>query len=59
MEDIGNYQFLTHGSVPVSGVDDTAEFRQTVEALTIMGISPEDQSGKYNQHPCVLVGAGE
>ncbi|XP_021350590.1 myosin heavy chain, non-muscle-like isoform X2 [Mizuhopecten yessoensis] len=44
LEDIGNYHFLTHGSVPVGGVDDTGEFRQTVEALTIMGISPEDQS---------------
>lgn len=44
LEDIKNYKFLTYGNVPVSGVDDTAEFRQTVEALTIMGISPEDQS---------------
>jgi myosin heavy subunit len=31
----------------VSGVDDTQEFRMTVEAMTIMGISPEDQAGMY------------
>ncbi|XP_060071746.1 myosin heavy chain, non-muscle-like isoform X4 [Ylistrum balloti] len=55
LEDIGNYRFLTHGSVPVSGVDDTAEFRQTVEALTIMGITPEDQSAIMRVISAVLL----
>jgi myosin protein heavy chain len=47
LDDIKNYRFLTNGYVPVSGVDDTQEFRMTVEAMTIMGISPEDQAGMY------------
>jgi len=42
-----NYKFLTSGNVQVPGIDDAAEFRLTVEAMTIMGISPEDQSGTY------------
>lgn len=38
---------MTMGRVPVQGVDDTAEFRSTIEAMTIMGISPEDQAGTF------------
>lgn len=45
LEDINNYRYLTKGHLPVAGVDDAAEFRLTIEAMNIMGISPEDQSG--------------
>ncbi|XP_052768982.1 myosin heavy chain, non-muscle-like isoform X3 [Mya arenaria] len=44
VEDINNYRYLTNGHTPVPGVDDAAEFRLTVEAMNIMGISPEDQA---------------
>ena len=53
MEDINNYRFMSCGNVPVNGVDDAAEFRLTIEAMNIMGISAEEQSGndqaKVNQ----------
>ena len=45
LEDINNYRFLTGGHIPVAGVDDAQEFRLTIEAMNIMGFSPEDQSG--------------
>ena len=32
--------------MPVPGVDDSQEFRATAEAMTIMGISAEEQAGK-------------
>ena len=45
LEDIGGYNFLTGGNMSVPGVDDAAEFRLTVEAMNIMGISVDDQAG--------------
>lgn len=45
LDDYRNYRFLTSGRLPVQGVDDAAEFRLTIEAMTIMGICPEDQAG--------------
>ena len=36
---------MTHGQMTVAGLDETAEFKMTCEAMSIMGISPEDQSG--------------
>lgn len=55
LDDIRNYRFLTNGYVPVSGVDDTQEFRMTVEAMTIMGISPEDQAAILRVISAVLM----
>lgn len=42
LEDAKNYTFLTHGPVPVPGVDDAQEFRNTVKAMSIMGLNQED-----------------
>lgn len=47
LEDVKNYTFLTHGSVPVPGVDDAIEFKSTCQAMHIMGLQQEDLSGKY------------
>ncbi|KAJ8318252.1 hypothetical protein KUTeg_003343 [Tegillarca granosa] len=44
LEDAKNYRFLSNGLVAVPGVDDAVEFKSTAEAMTIMGIAPEDQS---------------
>ncbi|XP_061174920.1 myosin heavy chain, non-muscle-like isoform X2 [Saccostrea echinata] len=44
LDDIRNYRFLSGGRIPVNGVDDGAEFRATAEAMTIMGIGPEEQA---------------
>ena len=40
-----NYTFLTHGAVPVPGVDEAAEFKSTVQAMQIMGLNEEELSG--------------
>ena len=47
LEDVKNYTFLTHGAVPVPGVDEAAEFRSTVQAMQIMGLNAEELSGMY------------
>lgn len=47
LEDPKNYPFLSSGLLPVPGVDDAGEFQQTCNAMTIMGMSPEDFSGKF------------
>lgn len=46
LEDVKNYTFLTHGAVPVQGVDDALEFKNTAEAMKIMGLCNEDLGGK-------------
>lgn len=46
IEDPKNYHFLSNGMVSVPGVDDSAEFQATVESMIIMGMTPEDLSGK-------------
>uniref|UniRef100_A0A1W7RA51 Myosin heavy chain, non-muscle n=1 Tax=Hadrurus spadix TaxID=141984 RepID=A0A1W7RA51_9SCOR len=42
LEDVKSYSFLTHGNVPVPGVDDAIEFRNTTKAMSIMGLTDED-----------------
>ena len=48
LESINEYDFLTNGHVPVTGVDDVQEFEATLEAFDIMGVSPEDIACEYN-----------
>lgn len=50
LEDVKNYTFLTHGNVPVPGVDDAIEFKSTCQAMQIMGLQQEDLSGKIESH---------
>lgn len=45
LEDPKTYSFLTNGNLRVPGVDDAAEFRETVNAMNIMGMTTEDYSG--------------
>jgi myosin heavy subunit len=49
LDDIRNYRFLSGGRIPLTGVDDGTEFRSTAEAMTIMGIGPEEQSCKETE----------
>lgn len=44
LEDAKNYRFLSCGGLAVPGVDDALEFHNTVSAMNIMGLSPEDLS---------------
>ena len=48
LEDAKKYRFLSCGGLAVPGVDDAHEFQNTVSAMQIMGLSPEDLSGLYN-----------
>ena len=55
LDDYSKYTYLSNGHMPVPGVDDTQEFRSLVESMTIMGFSPEDQSGQsssFHASPC-------
>lgn len=47
LEDVRNYTFLTHGHVPVPGVDDTQEFKFTAKAMGIMGLNKEELSAIF------------
>jgi len=48
LEDPKTYSFLTNGNLRVPGVDDAAEFRETVNAINIMGMTIEDYSGMFD-----------
>ena len=43
LEDPRSYKFLANGNL---GVNDSQDFQDTVNAMSIMGISDEDQNGK-------------
>ncbi|KAK3091423.1 hypothetical protein FSP39_019778 [Pinctada imbricata] len=55
LDDIRNYKFLTHGHVPVPGVDDANDFKSTAESMTIMGISAEEQAAILRVVSAVLL----
>jgi myosin heavy subunit len=38
---------MSNGYVSVAGINDSAEFDDTVEAMNIMGLSEEEQGGEY------------
>ena len=44
--DAGGYAFMSNGYVAVPGINDTNEFEDTLEAMTIMGMPEEEQSGE-------------
>ena len=55
LEDVRNYTFLTHGHVPVPGVDDTQEFKYTVKAMGIMGLNKEELSAIFRIVSAVML----
>lgn len=55
LEDVRNYTFLTHGHVPVPGVDDTQEFKYTVKAMGIMGLNKEELSAIFRVVSSVML----
>lgn len=55
LEDVKNYTFLTHGNVPVPGVEDAFEFNSTFQAMQIMGLTPEDLSAIFKVISSVLL----
>ncbi|CAL1262334.1 unnamed protein product [Larinioides sclopetarius] len=55
LEDAKNYRFLTCGGLAVPGVDDAYEFRNTVSAMSIMGLSTEDLCSIFKILSAVLL----
>ncbi|XP_052834540.1 myosin heavy chain, non-muscle isoform X3 [Octopus bimaculoides] len=55
LEDAKSYRYLSHGSMPVNGVDDVAEFNQTSESMLVMGLSPDDVNGIFRVISAVLL----
>ncbi|KAK7113791.1 hypothetical protein V1264_013012 [Littorina saxatilis] len=55
LEDYSKYNYLSHGHMPVTNVDDSQEFRSLVESMTIMGFAPEDQSALLRVLSAVLL----
>lgn len=41
----GKHNYLSHGMIEVPGLDEKQAFQETTEAMTIMGITDEDQQG--------------
>ena len=46
---------MSNGYVSVAGINDAAEFEDTVEAMNIMGLPEEEQSGECNTIPTPTV----
>ena len=45
LEDFSQYRYLTHGNVSVADMNDTNEFRNTIEAMEIMKMPKEEING--------------
>ena len=55
LEDIKSYRYMSHGAVPVPGVDDTEQYRQLMEAMDIMAFTPEEQNAIFRTISAVLL----
>lgn len=47
LEDFKAYKFITSGAMPINDVDDAAMLRETTEAMTVMGMTPEEQEAVF------------
>nr|AAK85118.1 non-muscle myosin II heavy chain [Doryteuthis pealeii] len=55
LEDAKSYHYMSSGPMPVNGVDDVAEFKQTHEAMLVMGLSSDDVNGIFRVVSAVLL----
>ncbi|GIY03633.1 myosin heavy chain, non-muscle [Caerostris extrusa] len=55
LEDPKNYTFLTNGHVAVSGIDEVLEFRNTCNAMSIMGLQKDDLNAIFRVVSAVLL----
>ncbi|XP_013083692.2 myosin heavy chain, non-muscle isoform X1 [Biomphalaria glabrata] len=55
LEDWSKYAYLTCGKILVPGVDDAAEFKLLVDAMGIMGITPDNQAAVLRTVSAVLL----
>ena len=54
LEDFHAYRYLTNGYVPIPGVDDGAEFQNTIKAMQIMNMSTDDLNSIFRTISAVL-----
>lgn len=45
LESVSTYRFLSNGTMETSGLDENPSFTETTEAMTIMGMTQDDQAG--------------
>ncbi|CAL1540634.1 unnamed protein product [Lymnaea stagnalis] len=55
LEDWGKYSYMTFGKILVPGVDDAAEFKNLIDSMGIMGISPDNQAAVFRTVSAVLL----
>lgn len=55
LEDTKNYTFLTNGHIQVPGVDEVQEFRNTCNAMSIMGLTPDDLKAIFRVVSAVIL----
>ena len=46
VDDVKTYQYLSNGNLSVPGLNDKNEYEDTREAMNIMGMSEDEQSGE-------------
>eukprot|EP00057_Strongylocentrotus_purpuratus_P011170 XP_011665644.1 PREDICTED: myosin-10 [Strongylocentrotus purpuratus] len=55
LENIDQYAYLSNGNVPVTGVDDRNEFKDTLEAVRVMNINQEELDATFKVVSAVLL----
>ncbi|XP_022648625.1 myosin heavy chain, non-muscle-like isoform X1 [Varroa destructor] len=55
LEDVGGYEFLSQGNITVPGIEESEEFRTTLQAMQIMGFSNEDIKSIFKVLSAVLL----
>lgn len=54
LNDISRYRFITEGNVIIPGVDDSMEFRNTIEAMKIMGMADDEIASIFRVISAIL-----
>lgn len=55
LEDVAAYEFLSQGHITVPGIEEHEEFRTTLQAMQIMGFSPDDIKSIFKVLSAVLL----
>ena len=59
IDDVKTYQYLSNGNLTVPGLNDVNEYEDTREAMNIMGMSEDEQSGEKGWREGEGRGGGE
>jgi len=55
LDDLSSYSYMSNGDVAIPGMNDADEFRETVEAMKIMGMKAEEIKGCWEVVSSVLM----